>query len=325
MMKVGIVGAGAIGCWLGARFAAAGHNVSVFARGATLDALREHGLRLTDGGEVHAYPICADEDASALGTQDLVIVAVKAPAMAAVAPVVGVMTGADTIVVPAMNGVPWWFADGLKVAEGPARRVVDPDGTIGAHIPAANVIGCVVHASTALVEPGHARRNMSDVLIFGEPAGKLSNRVAKLVEMFDGVGLASRASDNIRHDIWYKLWGNMTMNPVSAITGATADRVIDDPDVRTLLMSVMAEAAVVGSLIGCPIDKPGENRIDVTRKLGAFRTSMLQDVDAGRPIELDALLGAPRAIAGALGVPTPSMNMLYGLTRVFAQTRGLLP
>ncbi|KTT70422.1 2-dehydropantoate 2-reductase [Sphingomonas endophytica] len=324
-MKVGIVGAGAIGCWLGARFAAAGHDVSVFARGATLDALREHGLRLTDAGETQSYPVTADEDASVLGKQDLVIVAVKAPAMAAVAPAVGAMTGPDTIIIPAMNGVPWWFANGLRLAEEPTRKVVDPTGAIGANIPASAVVGCVVHASTALVGPGHARRNMSDVLIFGEPAGKPSERVAKVVETFESVGLKSRASDNIRHDIWYKLWGNMTMNPVSAITGATADRIIDDPDVRSLLMAVMAEAATVGGLIGCPIDEPGENRIDVTRKLGAFRTSMLQDVDAGRPIELDALLGAPRAIAGALGVPTPSMNMLYGLTRVFARTRGLLP
>jgi len=324
-MKVGIVGAGAIGCWLGARFAAAGHDVSVFARGATLEALREHGLRLTDADETQSYPVTVDSDASAFGEQDLVIVAVKAPAMAAVAPAVGAMTGSDTIVIPAMNGVPWWFADGLQLAEEPTRKVVDPTGAIGANIPASAVVGCVVHASTALVGPGHARRNMSDVLIFGEPAGKPSERVGTVVKAFESVGLASRASGNIRHDIWYKLWGNMTMNPVSAITGATADRIIDDPDVRSLLMAVMAEAATIGGLIGCPIDEPGENRIDVTRKLGAFRTSMLQDVDAGRPIELDALLGAPRAIAGALGVPTPSMNVLYGLTRVFAQTRGLLP
>jgi len=324
-MKVGIVGAGAIGCWLGAGFAAAGHDVSVFARGATLEALREHGLRLTDADETQSYPVTVDSDASAFGEQDLVIVAVKAPAMAAVAPAVGAMTGSDTIVIPAMNGVPWWFADGLQLAEEPTRKVVDPTGAIGANIPASAVVGCVVHASTALVGPGHARRNMSDVLIFGEPAGKPSERVGTVVKAFESVGLASRASGNIRHDIWYKLWGNMTMNPVSAITGATADRIIDDPDVRSLLMAVMAEAATIGGLIGCPIDEPGENRIDVTRKLGAFRTSMLQDVDAGRPIELDALLGAPRAIAGALGVPTPSMNVLYGLTRVFAQTRGLLP
>lgn len=325
MMKVGIVGAGAIGCWLGARFAARGHDVSVFARGETLAALRQHGLRLTDDGVTNAYPVKADDDAARLGRQDLVIVAVKAPAMRAVAAAVGAMTGEGSIVLPAMNGVPWWFADGLGVAQEPTRSIVDPDGGIRANIPSTAVVGCVVHASTSLIQPGHARRNMSDVLIIGEPGGGISDRVTKLAQALDSVGLAAKASAAIRQDIWYKLWGNMTMNPVSAITGATADRIIDDPDVRDLLMAVMAEAATAGERIGCPIDEPGENRIAVTRKLGAFRTSMLQDVDAGRPIELDALLGAPRAIAAALNVPTPAMNMLYGLTRLFGQTRGLVP
>jgi 2-dehydropantoate 2-reductase len=324
-MKVGIVGAGAIGCWLGAGLARAGHEVSVFARGATLDAVERHGLRLTDGGTTEAFVVATADDARRLGQQNLVVVAVKAPAMAAVAPAIGAMTGDTTIVLPAMNGVPWWFADGLGAAEAGARQAVDPDGSIHGAIPSRSVVGCVVHASASLVEPGHARRNMSDVLILGEPAGGESERVSDLVQDFTSAGLAARASSAIRQDIWYKLWGNMTMNPVSAITGATADRIIDDPDVRALLMAVMAEAATVGALIGCPIDEPGENRIEVTRKLGAFRTSMLQDVDAGRPIELDALLGAPRAMARSLGVPTPYMDMLYGLTRVFAQTRGLLP
>lgn len=324
-MKVGIVGAGAIGCWLGAGLAKAGHDISVFARGSTRDALERDGLRLTDGGKTEAFPVAVADDARRLGPQDLVIVAVKAPAMAAVAAAVGAMIGGGTIVLPAMNGVPWWFADGLGLAEPGARQAVDPDSSIHAAIPARAVVGCVVHASASLIEPGHARRNMSDVLILGEPVGGESDRVRALAQTFSSAGLAARASSAIRQDIWYKLWGNMTMNPVSAITGATADRIIDDPDVRALLMAVMAEAATVGALIGCPIEELGENRIDVTRKLGAFRTSMLQDVDAGRPIELEALLGAPRAMARSLGVPTPYIDMLYGLTRVFAHTRGLLP
>lgn len=324
-MKIGIVGAGAIGCWLGAKFAEAGHDVSALARGATLEALRQDGLRLTEGEITRSVPVMANSDASVLGEQDIIIVAVKAPAMSAVAPAVAAMAGAHTLIVPAMNGVPWWFAHGLEGAEEQTQRVVDPDGVIGRHIPASQVIGCVVHASTTLLGPGHARKNMSDVLIFGEPSGGSSERLEKLVSTFTAVSLPARAAASIRQEIWYKLWGNMTMNPVSAITGATADRIIDDEDVRGLLMAVMAEAAEVGRRIGCPIDESGENRIEVTRKLGAFRTSMLQDVDAGRTIELDALLGAPRAIAAALGIRTPYMNILYGLTRVFAQTRGLLP
>ena len=324
-MRVGIVGAGAIGCWLAARLAGAGHEVSVFARGATLDALRDKGLRLTDDGKTSSYSVACDDDAAKLGKQDLIIIAVKAPAMAAIAPAVASMLDGKTIVLPAMNGVPWWFARGLKLAERSANAVVDPTGGIAAAIPHRHVVGCVVHASASLIEPGHARRNMSDVLLLGEPDGGASSRVERLAEAFMSADLNAKASSNIRQEIWYKLWGNMTMNPVSAITGATADRIIDDPDVRMLLINVMKEAAQVGDLIGCPITEPGENRIDVTRKLGAFRTSMLQDVDAGRPIELDALLGAPRAIAASLGVPTPYMNTLYGLTRLFAQTRNIMP
>ncbi|HEX8415811.1 MAG TPA: 2-dehydropantoate 2-reductase, partial [Sphingomicrobium sp.] len=204
-MKVGVVGAGAIGCWLGARFAAAGHEVSVVARGNTLAALREHGLRLTDEGKTQSFPVGADDDAARLAAQDLVIVAVKAPAMSAIAPAVGAMVGEGTIVLPAMNGVPWWFADGLGAAEAGARGVVDPDGSIHAHIPAHAVVGCVVHASASLVEPGHARRNMSDVLILGEPQGGTSKRVGDLVATFESIGLAAKATAAIRQDIWYKL------------------------------------------------------------------------------------------------------------------------
>jgi 2-dehydropantoate 2-reductase len=166
---------------------------------------------------------------------------------------------------------------------------------------------------------------MGDGLIFGEPAGGKSARAEALAEVFQGAGFQARASENIRQEVWYKLWGNMTMNPVSALTGATADLIIDDDDVRALLIAVMAEAAQTGARIGCPIHESGEARIEVTRKLGAFRTSMLQDVDAGRHIELEALLGAPREIARAAGVATPAMDTLYGLTRLFAQTHGLLP
>lgn len=324
-MKVGIVGAGAIGCWLGAKMAASGHEVSVFARGATLDALSEVGLRLTDGGETKTFAVTASDDAASLGKQDLIILAVKAPAMDAVAPAVGAMVQDDTIVLPAMNGIPWWFAEGLGQAELSTRAIVDPSGVIAGSIPQRHVVGCVVHASASLVEPGHARRNMGDVLLLGEPNGGESDRVAKLANLLIAAGLGAKMVPSIRQEIWYKLWGNMTMNPVSAITGATADRIIDDPDVRSLLMNVMKEAADVGAKIGCPITEPGEARIEVTRKLGAFRTSMLQDVDAGRPIELDALLGAPRAIAAAVGVPSPYMAILYGLTRLFAQTRKIMP
>jgi 2-dehydropantoate 2-reductase len=324
-MKVAIVGAGAIGCWIGGRFAAAGHEVSVLARGGTLEALRTSGLRLTEAGETQSWPARASDAASDLGPQDLVVVAVKAPALAQVAPSVAGLIGEETVVVPAMNGIPWWFAEGLGPAEAATRAVVDPDGAIGAAIPHRHVVGCVVHASVATAGPGHARHNMGNGIILGEPQGGTSERLGRLRDAFGQAGFDATAAAAVRQDIWYKLWGNMTMNPVSAITGATADRILDDADIRSLLLAVMAEAAETGARIGCPIDEPGEARIEVTRKLGAFRTSMLQDADAGRPIELDALVGAPRAIAAAVGVPTPYTDVLHGLTRLFGQTRGLTP
>jgi 2-dehydropantoate 2-reductase len=324
-MRVAIVGAGAIGCWIGGRFAAAGHEVAVLARGATLAQLRGSGLQLTEGGATRSWPVRASESASELGAQDLVVIAVKAPALASVAPYVAGLLQDETLVVPAMNGIPWWFADGLGPAEAATRAVVDPDGLIAAAIPHRHVVGCVVHASVATAAPGCAVHNMGNGVILGEPAAGRSARLSRLVKAFAHAGFDATAATAIRRDIWYKLWGNMTMNPVSAITGATADRIINDADVRSLLLAVMAEAAETGARIGCPIDEPGEARVEVTRKLGAFRTSMLQDADAGRPIELEALVGAPRAIAAAVGVPTPYTDVLYGLTRLFGQTHGLTP
>ncbi len=324
-MKVAVVGVGAVGGWLGARFAAAGHEVSLLARGETLAALQRDGLGFTEDGETRHHRLDASADPLSLGAQDLIIVAVKAPAMASAAPAVAAMLTSETLVVPAMNGVPWWFADGLGAASAPTRAVVDPDGGIGAGIPARQVIGCVVHASLSQVSPGHSRRHQGNGVILGEPRGGASARVEALRALFGAVGLETSASPSIRRDVWYKLWGNMTMNPVSAITGAMSDRILDDPDVRTLLAKVMIEAAEVGERIGCPIDEAVADRIEMTRRLGAFRTSMLQDVDAGRTIELDALVAAPRAIAAAVGVPTPNLDMLHGLVRLFAETRGLLP
>jgi 2-dehydropantoate 2-reductase len=324
-MRVAIVGAGAIGCWIGGRFAAAGHEVSVLARGATLAQLRGSGLQLTEAGATACWPVSSSGNASDLGIQDLVVIAVKAPALPSVAAAVAALLQDQTVVVPAMNGIPWWFADGLGPAEAATRAVVDPGGLITAAIPQRHVIGCVVHASAATTAPGCAVHNMGNGIILGEPGGGASARLSRVVQAFAEAGFGATAATAVRRDIWYKLWGNMTMNPVSAITGATADRIIDDADVCSLLVAVMAEAAETGARIGCPIDEPGEARIEVTRKLGAFRTSMLQDADAGRAIELEALVGAPRAIAAAVGVPTPYTDILYGLTRLFGQTHGLTP
>ena len=325
-MKVCIYGAGAIGGFIGARLAAAGEcAVSAVARGATLQALRDHGWRLRQGGSLLQAPLAlASDDPRELGAMDLVVVAVKGPALAEVAVRIGPLLGAQTMVLPAMNGVPWWFAQSTPVLGGEPLRSVDPDGRIGAMIPLAQVVGCVVHASTFTPEPGLVEQRMGQGLIIGEPAGGESPRVQRLAGLLRQAGFDTTLSPNVRQDIWYKLWGNMTMNPVSAITGATGDLVLDDPLVRGFCSAAMLEASAIGARIGCVIDQDPEARHAVTRELGAFKTSMLVDVERGRPIELDAIVTVVHELGRRTGVPTPNLDTLLGLTRLFARTRGLL-
>jgi 2-dehydropantoate 2-reductase len=321
-MRVAIVGAGAIGAWMGVRLAEAGLKVSVLARGKTLEAIAARGLALTAGGDVRHVKVAVSADAGDLGPQDLIILGVKAPALAAIAPAVARMLDDETVVLPAMNGVLWWFTEGLEgPLSGEPLDAVDPDGSIADLIPPQNVIGCVVHASCALAGPGHAIHTNGNRLIIGEPKGERTDRVMRVHDALTKAGFGAELSDRIHRDVWYKLWGNMTMNPISALTGALTDKVLDDDLVRTFIWSVMAEAKDVGQRIGCPIAESGEDRTKVTRKLGPIKTSMLQDVEAGRALEIDALLGAPRELAAKTGVATPNMDALHGLVRLFAANR----
>ena len=313
-----IVGAGAIGTLLGARLAHAGQaEVSALARGATLSALQAHGWRLQVAGSTIVEPVRASADPHALGVHDIVILAVKGPALAEVARTIAPLLGPDTIVLPAVNGVPWWFMPGAPLAS------VDPGGHIAAAIPVAHVVGCVVHASAAVRKPGLVQHRMGQGLIIGEPAGSVSARVRLLGGLLSGAGFDVTESAHIRHDLWYKLWGNLTMNPVSALTGATIDLVFDDPLVRAFCSAAMAEAAAIGALIDCPVAQHPDDRHAVTRKLGAFKTSMLQDAEAGRQIELDSIVGAVREIGQRVGVATPNVDALLGLTRLFGRVHGL--
>ena len=327
-MKIGIVGAGAVGgvfaIWLGRQ---PEHTISVFARSATLTALQRDGLVLESAdGSRRAVSVRASADAAALGPQDLVIVAVKGPALAAVAPAVARLAAGGAPVVVAMNGVPWWFFDHL---EGPCRGLrlasVDPGDAIRAQIPTGQVIGCVVHMSSVGLAPGVVRHAHGQRLILGEPAGGASGRLEGVAQVLRHAGFEAETSARIQHDIWFKLWGNMTVNPVSALTGATGDQILDDPLVRAYLSAMMLEAREIGGRFGVPIEQTPEERHVVTRKLGAFRTSMLQDAEAGRPLELDALLGVVCEIGRHVGVPTPHLDSLLGLTRLMARTRGLAP
>lgn len=325
-MKVCIVGAGAIGGFIGARLAAAGGaQVSALARGATLAALRTHGWRLQQGGVLIQAAVTASDQAADLGVQDLVVIAVKGPSLPAVTADLGSLLGPQTVVLPAMNGVPWWFSHGLAVLGDAPLDSVDPGGRIAAAIPLVQVVGCVVHASTAAPEPGLVLHKMGQGLIIGEPAGGRSGRVQALAELLTTAGFEATVSDSVRYDLWYKLWGNLTMNPISALTGATIDRVLADPLLREFCSAAMREAAAIGARLGCEITQSPEDRHAITARLGAFKTSMLQDVEAGRALELDSIVTAVQELGQRVGVPTPSIAALLGLARLFGRVRGLYP
>jgi 2-dehydropantoate 2-reductase len=316
-MRVAIVGAGAIGGWIAARLAIAGEDVRVLARGATLGLVRAKGLRLEEAGEEFVANVAGSDAVADLGPQDLVIIAVKAPALPGLASELGPLIGPETIVMPVLNGVPWWFV------EGESLQSVDPTGSIAAALPFDQVIGCVVHASCSRSAPNRIVVKHADKLIIGEPGGEDSERLARLQALLDGAGLKPDPTGNVRRAIWYKLWGNATINPLSALTRATCDKILADPECRAWMLEGMAELAEIGAAIGCPISESGEDRMKVTARLGSFKTSMLQDIEAGRPVELEALVGAPREIAGRHGIATPALDRLYHVTKLMAESLGL--
>jgi 2-dehydropantoate 2-reductase len=324
-MHILVVGLGAIGGFMAARLGAAGHHVSALARGATLTAVRETGLRLTTtaGDSVHALEVSDRVDR--LTAPDLMIITLKAPALATLAADLAPLIGPNTVVMPAMNGVPWWFLQPAPFADPRRLAHVDPHGRIESTLPLAQVLSCVVHLTCSCPEPGHVRHGFGDRLIVAEPAGGPSARLDAVAEVLDGAGFGVERSTDIRRDIWFKLWGNMTMNPISALSGAPCDAILDDALVHAFMADAMGEAAAIGERIGCPITQSAEERMALTRQLGAFKTSMLQDAEAGRTLELDALVGAVHEIGQRFGVPTPAIGALFGLTRLMARRRGLYP
>jgi len=306
-VRVCVVGAGAIGGWIAARLALAGNEVlALTSRGA-----REQ-IEVEEGGRAETAELARFD-----GPADVLIVTVKAPALATAAQEVRTFLGPETLIVPMLNGVPWWFT-------GEPLRSVDPEGSIGNALPAGKVVGCVVHASCFRSAPNHVVVKHAEKLILGEPGGGRSERVAALCELFENAGIRCESSDNIRRAIWYKLWGNATINPLSALTQSTADKLLADPVLRAFMAEAMDELAAVGAAIGCPIDETAEDRMAVTARLGAFRTSMLQDVEARRRIELEALVGAPREIALRHGIATPQLDRIYAMTRLMAENLQLL-
>jgi 2-dehydropantoate 2-reductase len=305
-MNICIVGAGAIGGWVAARLALAGEPVMALTSAGPVGQ-----IELTQGGVTQLASMKNFD-----GPADLLVIAVKATSLATAAQAARPLIGPDTVIVPMLNGVPWWFVDGVNL------RSVDPDGRIAAALPFEQIVGCVVHASCRRAGPARIMVNHADKLLIGEPDGESRERSAHLFGVFDRAGLRPDLTGNVRRSIWYKLWGNATINPLSALTRMSCDRILADPECRAWMLEGMAELAAIGAAIGCPISESGEDRMAVTARLGAFKTSMLQDVEAGRPIELEALLGAPREIARANEIVTPALDRLYGVTKLMAESLG---
>lgn len=332
-LKITIIGLGSVGGLIGARLARQGHDVSALARGETLHAVQRQGLRVLEPGDEpgteqsYQVPIRALSSTTGLGPQDMVVIAVKGPALREVANAVRPLLGAETTVISAMNGIPWWFFEGERQAlAGRCLASVDPDGLIGRAIPARHVLGGVVMWSSSCPMPGVVRLGLGNRITIGEALGGSSPRLHRATRVLAQARFDVVASADIRKDVWFKLWANMTANPISAITGVTYDRLVADPLVMRFAYDCMDEAAAIGKVIGCPMEQSGERLMfEVGQRLGAFKTSMLQDVEAGRQVELDSLLGALRDIGAAVNVETPCIDALFGLSRLHARARGLYP
>jgi 2-dehydropantoate 2-reductase len=324
-MKICVYGAGAVGGLMAAWLSRAGHAVSVVARGANLEAMRRDGLKVLDreSGETRAFPVRAESDPALLGPQDYVIVAVKAQSLTDVAARIGPLVGPDTSIVTAMNGVPWWFFDRLGFHGGRERlESLDPRGTLARAMPTERIVGCVVHFAASTPQPGLISHNMGRRLIIGEPGGKNTARTRRMGDAFAAAGFEVAASTDIEKDFWVKLLGNVSFNPVSALTMSTADRLIEDRHVKDYMVAIMREVLAIGRAVGVDADIDPEARIDMARALGRFKTSMLQDLEAGKTLEIDGLLAGTLEVARKAGVAAPFTEALFGLIRVRASVSG---
>ena len=305
-MKICIYGAGAVGGLLAAWLARAGHDVSVVARGNHLTAIRQNGLCVVSREKKETFKVKADSDPKQLGPQDYVIVAVKAQSLGEVAAAIGPLIGPETAVVTAMNGVPWWFFDRLGYGEGKLRlESLDPGGRIARAIPTERVIGCVIHLAASTPSPGVIRHDMGARLILGEPGGRNTARTERIAAALKEAGFEVVLSGFIEKDFWVKLIGNVSFNPVAALTLATADRLIADDYVKAYLIAVMRECLAIGRAVGVDADIDPEARMDMARRLGKFKPSTLQDLEAGKSLEIDGLLTGTLEIARKAGVAAP--------------------
>lgn len=322
-MKICVYGAGAIGGLMAAWLARSGHEVCAVARGAQLEAIRRDGLRVRSKGEAESFRIKAESDPAKLGPQDYVLVTVKAQSLTHVAETISALLGKETSVVTAMNGVPWWFFHRLKFKNGGERlESLDPGGKLSRAIPTERIVGCVIHLAASTPEPGLISHNMGSRLILGEPGGKNTARTKRIAEALAAAGFEIQVSDSIEKEFWVKLLGNVSFNPVSALTVTTADQLIQNEEVKAYMVEIMREVLAIGRAVGVDANIDPEARINMARALGRFKTSMHQDLEAGKPLEIDGLLAGTLEIARKAGVRAPFTESLYGLIRARAQSTG---
>ena len=321
-MKVCVFGAGAIGGLLAVRLANTGCAVSVVARGPHLAAIREHGLRLRiDGGEEVAR-VAASDDAADLGPQDYVFTTLKAHSLPPVVEKMTPLFGPETCFVTAMNGVPYWYFHGIAGHEGRVVDAVDPGGVVSKAIPPERALGCVVYPACEVPEPGVIRHEYGDRFPLGEPSGEKSERAVRLSEAMKAAGFKAPVRPRIRDDIWVKLWGNLAFNPLSALTCQTLDVLATQEDLRAVARAMMVEGQAVGEALGARFAISVDKRIEGAAGVGVHKTSMLQDLERGRPMEIDALVTAVAELGRAAGVATPTIDMVLALVQARARAAG---
>ncbi|WYK05560.1 2-dehydropantoate 2-reductase [Cereibacter sphaeroides f. sp. denitrificans] len=323
-MRICIFGAGAIGGYMGAKLAAAGADVSLVARGPHLAAMQARGLTLIEDGGTRTVPVRAASDPAALGPQDYVIVTLKAHSVPAVVPQLSRLLGPEGTLVSGVNGLPWWyFHRHGGPLEGRRLESVDPGGVQWNGLGPERVLGCVVYPAAEVVEPGTIRHLEGNRFSLGEPSGEKSDRALRLSGALTAAGLKAPVRPRLRDEIWVKLWGNLSFNPISALTGATLDRLCTDPGTRAVARAMMLEAQAIAERLGVKFPIDVERRIDGGAAVGAHRTSMLQDLEAGRPMEIEALVGSVAEVGRIVDRPTPTIDTVLALVRLRAKVAHL--
>jgi 2-dehydropantoate 2-reductase len=321
-MKIAIVGAGAIGGYVGAKLSLAGEDVTFIVRGANLDAISRNGMKLIlEDGTEHVARAKATDNYRLAGRQDLVILALKAHQLESIADQLHHLLGPETAIVTMQNGIPYWyFHKNGGALEGSILKTVDPTGEISEKIPASRVIGCVVYPASELVAPGVVRHFEGERFPLGELDGSHSERVTRISECFVNAGFKAPVLDDIRSEIWLKLWGNLSFNPISALTHSTLVDICQFPLSRALAAALMTEAQAIAHKLGITFRVPLDKRIAGAEKIGKHKTSMLKDVEAGRALEIDALVGSVIELARLTQTPTPHLDTVYALVKLLAKT-----